>query len=347
MRNKNRVHRDWHCMFVHLVVVILAIGLTGCGQAGQPSDGAEAERALPSAFFAPEAAPIVEPTGPVVFENAPVLSDVYPTLSSGVLSQARLTELPPDVILQAEGVSITKRDLERDLDQIPLPMREQARKNAFFMLEQKATYDLLLALAGRKFGDDGLDDDSLLQRYFGEMTQTAAVSDAEVDVFYKENPEMMGGASLEQIKPSIREHLRQEKQQQIVENHIRGLGRETTIVLSAEWVREQAALVIDNAVDRARASGKPTFVNFGAKGCVPCDMMEPVREELKKEYEGRVNVVFVHVNQEQMLASRYGVRGIPHLVFFDQDGKQVHAHTGFMAREQIEEWLRKSGVKGI
>lgn len=118
-----------------------------------------------------------------------------------------------------------------------------------------------------------------------------------------------------------------------------------TVAVSADWIKEQAPKVLDNAVDKARGNGKPTFVNFGAQGCRPCDMMDPIREKLAAEYEGQLDVVFVHVRKQQMLASRYGVRGIPHLVFFDADGKQVHTHTGFMPEEQIRKWLDKSGVK--
>ncbi|MCA1808652.1 MAG: thioredoxin family protein [Lentisphaerae bacterium] len=38
------------------------------------------------------------------------------------------------------------------------------------------------------------------------------------------------------------------------------------------------------------------------------------------------------------------MRSIPHLFFFDKDGKQIHTHTGYMPKEQIEEWLAKCGV---
>jgi thioredoxin-like negative regulator of GroEL len=56
-------------------------------------------------------------------------------------------------------------------------------------------------------------------------------------------------------------------------------------------------------------------------------------------------VVFVHVNENPILGARYGVSGIPHLVFFDSDGQKAHEHTGFMPKEQIEEWLGKIGVE--
>jgi thioredoxin 1 len=117
------------------------------------------------------------------------------------------------------------------------------------------------------------------------------------------------------------------------------------VTVSAAWVKRQAELARDNPVDRARASGKPTFANFGAKGCVPCDMMEPVREAVRKKYEGKLNVVFVHVRNDQILASRYGVQGIPLLVFFDARGNEVFRHTGYFPQEKIEQKLAELGLK--
>jgi len=54
------------------------------------------------------------------------------------------------------------------------------------------------------------------------------------------------------------------------------------------------------SVDRARSSGKPTLVEFGATGCVPCDMMQPVLENLRKKYQ-KAQYVFVHVGENRFL----------------------------------------------
>jgi thiol-disulfide isomerase/thioredoxin len=101
----------------------------------------------------------------------------------------------------------------------------------------------------------------------------------------------------------------------------------------------------DNPVDRARRSGKPTIVEFGAKGCIPCDMMQPILDKLRKDYPQKLNVVFVHVGEEQILSSRYGIRSIPVQVFFDNKGKEVFRHTGFFPEEDIMVQLKKMGVE--
>jgi len=123
------------------------------------------------------------------------------------------------------------------------------------------------------------------------------------------------------------------------------MGQRTPIEVSAAWVKKQAELARDNPVDKARSSGKPTFANFGAKGCIPCDKMEPIREAIRKKYEGKLNVVFIHVRNDQILASRYGVQAIPLLVFFNAEGKEVFRHMGFFPQEKVEAKLAEMGVK--
>ena len=74
------------------------------------------------------------------------------------------------------------------------------------------------------------------------------------------------------------------------------------------------------------------------------DMMAPILKDLGKKYEGRANVLFVHVREEQMLATRYGIQSIPVQMFFDKDGKEVFRHTGFFPQEEIEKKLKEIGI---
>jgi thioredoxin 1 len=147
------------------------------------------------------------------------------------------------------------------------------------------------------------------------------------------------------VKPQIAEFLRQQKQQEVVAQHVRALGQRTHIAVSAAWAEAQAKLAKDNPVDQARASGKPSLVDFGAKGCRPCDMLAPILETLKKKYDGQANVLFVFVVQERILAARYAIDSIPVQVFFDKDGKEVFRHVGFFPQEEIAKQMAKMGVK--
>jgi thioredoxin 1 len=185
----------------------------------------------------------------------------------------------------------------------------------------------------------------MIQKYFKRLVANVQVSDAEVAKFYEENKDACGGAALDQVKDQLRQLVLQQKQQDLVDEHIRTLGQRMRIEVSAAWTKEQAVLAKDNLVDKARGSGKPSLVDFGSTGCRPCDMLAPILETLKKKYAGKVNVLFVHVGQEQILAARYGIQTIPIQFFFDKDGKEVFRHVGFWPQAEIEKKLAEMGVQ--
>ena len=93
-----------------------------------------------------------------------------------------------------------------------------------------------------------------------------------------------------------------------------------------------------------RDSGKVTMIDLGATTCIPCKMMAPILEELKKEYAGRANIVFIDVRKDPAQARKFGIRAIPTQVFLDANGKEVHRNTGFMDKKRIVDVLKKLGV---
>ena len=56
-------------------------------------------------------------------------------------------------------------------------------------------------------------------------------------------------------------------------------------------------------------------------------------------------MLFVHVGEQEILASRYGIQSIPVQVFYDNKGKEIFRHTGFFAQPEIEKKLVEMGVK--
>jgi len=91
--------------------------------------------------------------------------------------------------------------------------------------------------------------------------------------------------------------------------------------------------------------GMVTMVDLGADKCVPCKMMAPILEKLKKAYEGKAAIIFIDVWKDSEPAHRYGIRAIPTQIFFDAGGKEVHRHVGFMNEKDITDQLTKMGVK--
>lgn len=92
----------------------------------------------------------------------------------------------------------------------------------------------------------------------------------------------------------------------------------------------------------------PRLVDLGAGKCIPCKKMAPILEEMKKDYAGVVDVVFLDVWKDPKAGKPYKIRVIPTQVFFDKAGKEVFRHEGFFSREDIEKvFLEKMGVKLI
>jgi len=79
----------------------------------------------------------------------------------------------------------------------------------------------------------------------------------------------------------------------------------------------------------------PRMVDLGAGKCIPCKMMAPILEELKKDYEGKLEVVFIDVWQNVDEGSKYKIRVIPTQIFYSPEGKELFRHEGFYSREDI------------
>ena len=90
-----------------------------------------------------------------------------------------------------------------------------------------------------------------------------------------------------------------------------------------------------------------TFVELGSVNCIPCRMMQPIMEEIEKEYKNRVEVVFYDVwkPEGQPYAVKYKIRVIPTQVFLDKDGNEFFRHEGFFPKEEIVKVLKSRGVE--
>jgi len=88
----------------------------------------------------------------------------------------------------------------------------------------------------------------------------------------------------------------------------------------------------------------PKLLDLGATKCIPCKMMAPILEELKKEYAGKMKVEFIDVWQNEDAGKQYGVNMIPLQIFFDANGKELFRHEGFFAKEDILAKWKELGV---
>jgi thioredoxin 1 len=101
----------------------------------------------------------------------------------------------------------------------------------------------------------------------------------------------------------------------------------------------------ENTGDKAVAAAKlPRLLDLGAGKCIPCKMMAPILEELKKEYAGRMEVVFIDVWKDPDAGKAYGIEVIPTQIFYDAEGKELFRHVGFFGKEDILGKWKELGV---
>ena len=98
------------------------------------------------------------------------------------------------------------------------------------------------------------------------------------------------------------------------------------------------------AVAPALAEKLPRLVDLGAGKCIPCTMMAPILEDLKKTYAGKLEVQFIDVWVNPDEAPKYGIKIIPTQIFYDTAGKELFRHEGFFAREDILAKWKEFGV---
>jgi thioredoxin 1 len=96
-------------------------------------------------------------------------------------------------------------------------------------------------------------------------------------------------------------------------------------------------------ISQNQDKGLPTLVDLGSKNCIPCKKMEPILEELRTEYKGRLNVIFYDVNEFPEKAQAYQIRVIPTQIFLDAEGKELFRHEGFLAKNKILDIWKKEG----
>ncbi|MGP8027538.1 MAG: thioredoxin [Acidocella sp.] len=88
-------------------------------------------------------------------------------------------------------------------------------------------------------------------------------------------------------------------------------------------------------------SSAPVLVDFWAEWCGPCRSIAPSLEDLAKEYEGKLEVVKVNIDENPMTPSTFGVRGIPTLIIF-KDGKPAATQVGAAPKSALKAWIEKS-----
>jgi thioredoxin 1 len=94
-------------------------------------------------------------------------------------------------------------------------------------------------------------------------------------------------------------------------------------------------LTQENFASEVLQSTTPVLVDFWAEWCGPCKAITPILGELADEYENRVKIGKVNIDEQQGLASEYGIRAIPTLLLFDK-GQVADQIVGLRSKRDLK-----------
>lgn len=103
----------------------------------------------------------------------------------------------------------------------------------------------------------------------------------------------------------------------------------------------EVTLTDQNFETEVLKSEMPVLVDFWAPWCAPCRMVGPVVEELSEEYQGKIKVGKLNVDENQQIAQRYGIMSIPTLAVF-KNGEVVEQILGAQPKEAIANAMNKA-----
>lgn len=277
-------------------------------------------------------------------QGAKTVAEKYPSLATYALPYAVLARLNPGILLVSHKVIIKESEVLAEIRRSAPAIRDQLRKNTFYVLEKMAAERLLqeevLTPTQKRQGPTG----ESISRYLDQKFKNLQVSEEELRQYYQANKHMLGDPDLDPFKESLMDFLREQKKQKALRHYILTLGQRRQIRVNEDWVKKQNTLAGQNPVARLRMAGKPALVLFGAMGECPCDMVSPILIELGEKYKGRIEVLIISMREESILAARYGVQTIPDLIFFDHKGREIYRHVGFLPERELEEKLKQFGL---
>jgi thioredoxin 1 len=101
----------------------------------------------------------------------------------------------------------------------------------------------------------------------------------------------------------------------------------------------QVEITTENFESEVLQSEVPVIVDFWAEWCMPCKMIAPVLEELAVEYDGKVTVGKLNVDEQADLAAQYNIISIPTLLVF-KNGEVAEQHVGAAPKPKLEAFFK-------
>ena len=94
----------------------------------------------------------------------------------------------------------------------------------------------------------------------------------------------------------------------------------------------------DDFDNHVKNSNLPVLVDYWAEWCGPCKAIAPILDELARDYEGKVSIAKLNIDNNQNTPAKYGIRGIPTLMLF-KDGNVIDTKVGALSKSQLVAFL--------
>jgi len=120
-----------------------------------------------------------------------------------------------------------------------------------------------------------------------------------------------------------------------------------TLIMSIAMLLIASSISFAQTTKSAEKKANVIFIELGSVKCIPCQKMELVLDDIRKEYPKDVKVIFYDVWTEagRPFAKQYNVSVIPTQVFLDETGKEYFRHVGYFPKEEVVKVLKKKDVK--
>ena len=105
--------------------------------------------------------------------------------------------------------------------------------------------------------------------------------------------------------------------------------------MSSELIKHTTDASFDSDVLKA---SQPVLVDYWAEWCGPCKMIAPILDEVSKDYDGRLQIAKLNVDQNRDIPAKFGIRGIPTLMLF-KDGQLAATKVGALSKAQLTAFI--------
>ncbi len=105
--------------------------------------------------------------------------------------------------------------------------------------------------------------------------------------------------------------------------------------MSSDLIKHVSDATFDGDVVK---NDKPVLVDYWAEWCGPCKMIAPVLDEVAKDYQGRLQIAKMNVDENRETPARFGIRGIPTLMIF-KEGQLAATKVGAVSKAQLTAFI--------